>query len=68
MKALFVILLPAAIFAACAHERPPPRICERPPPSSTKKEVTIGTCPIDWGPDAGIDAPQEASVDAPHDG
>lgn len=55
-------------FAACARERPPPRMCETaPPPAKKKEEVRIGTCPIEWGHDSGTDAPADASPDARHD-
>jgi len=62
--AAFVAVMLGSAFA-CTRERPPPRVCETPPPQHKKKDTRIGSCPIDWGkPDAAPDAPE----DAPHDG
>jgi hypothetical protein len=40
-------------------------MCEMPPPE--KKEVPIGTCPVEWGTDGGTDA-LESGTDANPDG
>jgi len=69
MRLALVVLLPLTVVlgsAACAREAQPPRICEPPPP--TKRDVRIGTCPIDWGHDAGTDALDSGPPDAPADG
>jgi hypothetical protein len=62
MRLLTFLTLPLILAFACARERPPPKICEPPPPQ--KKDVRVGSCPVDWGSDAGTDAHE----DAPHDG
>ncbi|MGZ3416263.1 MAG: hypothetical protein ACXVEF_15195 [Polyangiales bacterium] len=42
------------LFASGCGSRPPPQACELPPPE--KKEVVIGSCPVDTPPtDAGAD-------------
>lgn len=55
-----------ALLLGCTGERPPPRVCE-PPAPEPKKTGGIGSCPIDWGHDAGADAPTDGQADAPTD-
>lgn len=53
MKGLATIVL-LSVFG-CAS-RPPPQSCELPPPQPQKKEVTIGSCPVDEPPKPMTDA------------
>ncbi len=69
MRLALVVLISLSLVAgsaACAHEARAPRICEPPPPQ--KKDVRIGTCPIDWAHDAGTDALDSGAADAPANG
>jgi hypothetical protein len=61
-----VVLLLFVMVVACTRERPPPKMCEVPPPQ--KKNISVGTCPIDWGPDAGSEAGDADVADAPPSG
>ncbi len=52
-------LVVSILLLGCAAKRPPPQVCD-PPPPEPKKSNGIGSCPIDWGHDAGVDAPTDA--------
>jgi hypothetical protein len=59
MRAVLVLVL-----LGCGGERPPPRVCEPPPPEP--KKVAVGACPISYS-DAGSDADsgRDSGYDAP---
>ena len=54
MRIAIALVLPFVMFAACAGERPAPRVCEAPPPQ--KKDVRVGACTFEWPADGGTDA------------
>jgi hypothetical protein len=64
MKRVLLVLF--VMVVGCTRERPPPKMCEVPPPQ--KKDVFVGTCPIDWGPVGGTVAADAVVADAPPTG
>jgi hypothetical protein len=53
------VVIATLLVQGCSPQRPPPQVCA-PPPPEPKKSGGIGSCPIDWGHDAGTDAAPDA--------